>query len=143
MDASVESIDGSSWATLLDEPAAPHKAAAYAQYPRCWPDGAHDPSAYDHMARCSDVDKGAFAFMGFSLRTKDYRYTEWAGWDGKRLAPMWNVSAGVELYDHRLDPPNSSKASFEQFENENALHAADPALVAALSKQLRAFFDAH
>ncbi len=81
--------------------------------------------------------------MGFSIRTRDYRYTEWAGWNGSKPGPLWNVSAGVELYNHSQDPPSSSKASFEQFENENALHAADPKLVAALSKQLRAFFDAH
>jgi hypothetical protein len=46
------------------------------------------------------------------------------------------------LYDHRLDPPPSSKISFEQFENANEA-GAHPGVVEALIAQLRAFFDRH
>ena len=88
-------------ARLLDDPASQHKSAAFSQYPRCWPSNhSHDASAFSNMARCAGVDKHQFAFMGFSIRTDDWRYTEWAAWDGVRLVPMWNASAGVELYDH-------------------------------------------
>ena len=143
VDKTLESIDGESWASLLDDPAAQHKTAAYSQYPRCWPANVtHDASAFVNMARCSGVDKHLFAYMGFSIRTADFRYTEWAAWDGAALAPLWNVSAGVELYDHTADPPESAKDSFERFENLNVA-AAQPATAAKLSKQLRAFFDAH
>ena len=114
-------------AHLLDDPAAQHKTAAYSQYPRCWPANVtHDASAFVNMARCSGVDKHLFAYMGFSIRTADFRYTEWAAWDGAALAPLWNVSAGVELYDHTADPPESAKDSFERFENLNVA-AAQPA----------------
>lgn len=143
VDNTLESIDGESWASLLDDPAGQHKAAAYSQYPRCWPaNHTHDASAFTNMARCSGVDKHLFAFMGFSIRTSDFRYTEWAAWDGAALRPLWNVSAGVELYDHTADPPESAKDSFERFENLNVA-AAQPATAAKLSAQLRAFFDAH
>ena len=52
-------------------------------------------------------------YMGYSIRTSSWRYTEWAAWDGALLKPRWNVSAGVELYDHAADPPESSKESSE------------------------------
>ena len=98
VDKTQESIAGTSWAALLDNPEAEHKEAAFAQYPRCWPANvSHDPSAFPNMARCAGVSKLAFAYMGFSIRTREYRYTEWAAWDGVRLAPLWNRSAGVEV----------------------------------------------
>lgn len=31
------------------------------------------------------------------------RYTEWVGWDGAKLLPAWNISHGIELYDHDGD----------------------------------------
>ena len=39
-----ESVDGTSWAGLLDDPAGRGhaKAAAFSQFPRCWP--ANDPT---------------------------------------------------------------------------------------------------
>ena len=142
---SSESIDGKSWAGLLDDPFGQHKEAAFSQYPRCWPSNhSHDSSAFTNMARCAGVDKHQFAYMGFSIRTEDWRYTEWAAWDGARLVPLWNVSAGLELYDHTADPPQSAKESFEKFENLNvaglSVHAD---VVAQLSKQLHEFFDSH
>ena len=86
----------------------------------------------DGFARCAGVDKRLFAFMGFSIRTADFRYTEWAAWDGAALKPLWNVSAGVELYDHTADPPQSAKDSFERFENLNVA-GAQPATGAIFS----------
>jgi arylsulfatase A-like enzyme len=145
VDRVVESIDGTSWASVLDDPTAQHKSAVFAQYPRCWPSNAtDDPSAFTHMARCAGVDKDSFAYMGYSIRTTSFRYTEWAAWDGTSLRPLWNVSGGVELYDHTDDPPANSRTSFDKFENTNEAGDAPRApLVAQMSKQLRAFFDAH
>jgi iduronate 2-sulfatase len=54
-----------------------------------------DPrAAWDHAA-LSQVRRGpaATAFMGYSVRTRDWRYTEWDG-----------GAQGVELYDERRDP---------------------------------------
>ena len=152
VDPAVESIDGQSWAGLLDDPSGASgqhtKLAAYSQYPRCWPsrNPTHTPADYDRMERClpnTGWDNGNMSFMGLSMRTKDYRYTEWHAWKGGQLLrPDWNDrSQMIELYDHRADPPHSSKVSFEQFENVNVAHApANRALVQQLGQQLRTFF---
>jgi uncharacterized sulfatase len=67
-----EGLHGRSLRSLLDDPAAPGKPAAYTQVVR--------------------GGKGD-SFMGRSVRTERWRYTEWDG--GRR---------GVELYDHDADP---------------------------------------
>lgn len=41
--------------------------------------------------------------MGYSLRTEQYRYTEWPAWQSTE-GPQWDTLAGVELYDHSIDP---------------------------------------
>ena len=78
-------LEGSSFARLLANSAQPWKQAVFSQYLRPGPD----------------------KFMGRSVRTDRWRYTEWT--NGKK------ESAGVELYDHQNDPA------------ENVNVAADPA----------------
>ena len=145
-----ESIDGISWAGLLHDPASKngyHKDAAFSQFPRCWPtiDPTYSPADYGRMQRClpnKGWDNSNMSFMGLSIRTVDYRYTEWHKWDGGVLRPNWDDgSSMIELYDHRDDPPQSSKVSFEQFENVNLAHSPHyNALVKTLGKQLRSCF---
>lgn len=71
-------LDGRSLAPLLNDPQRPWAAEAYTVVAR-----AED--------RTSNVER--VEFLGRSLRTDRWRYTEWD--DGQR---------GVELYDHRGDP---------------------------------------
>jgi uncharacterized sulfatase len=65
-------LQGQSLKKLLDDPGLPGKKAAYTQVGR---------------------GGGKTAFMGRSVRTERWRYTEWDG--GKK---------GVQLYDHDADP---------------------------------------
>ena len=65
-------LAGQSLRPLLDNPKAKWTKPAYTQVTRSDPDG---------------------QFMGRSVRTERWRYTEWDG--GKK---------GVELYDHKKDP---------------------------------------
>jgi hypothetical protein len=82
---------------------------------------------------CEFVDRSEIPWMGYSMRTKDWRFTVWTQWNGTSLRPNWSVNAGVELYDHRGDPGTN----FDATENLNvAKQEAD--VVTALSKQLHA-----
>lgn len=91
-------LEGSSLVPLLDSPNRKWKTAAFSQYPR------------------------SGNVMGYSMRTEQYRYTEW-------LDRAKGQTLAVELYDHMTDPE----------ENENiALRAENAELTRTLSMQLRA-----
>jgi hypothetical protein len=89
------------------------------------------------------VPKYNFSYMGYSIRTTEWRYTEYAQWDGPNLKPIWMAdptapNALVELYDHRADS-GSGANMWNDFENENlASSMAD--VVRALSARVRGFF---
>ena len=72
-------LEGKSLLPVLKDPAATVKKAAYTQHPR--------PAYY----------KGAPEVMGYSMRTADFRYTEWRNWKTGRIIAR-------ELYDHQKDP---------------------------------------
>ncbi len=72
-------LDGADLRGLLDDPHSPVKEAAYTLVAR-----AEDPQA--NHAKIND-------FLGRSLRTDRWRYTEWD-----------NGQRGIELYDHENDP---------------------------------------
>ena len=108
------------------------KPYAFSQYPRC------GGSAKLNQGDCLQVPALNFSAMGYSLRTAEWRYTEWKKWDGATLTPLWGASLGVELYDHRGD----DGMDFEAWENVNL--AAVPEwskiaanLSAALAKQFQ------
>jgi iduronate 2-sulfatase len=92
-------LEGTSFAPLLRDPQQPWKTAAFSQYLRPGPEKA----------------------MGRSIRTEDWRYTEWTN--------AKNEPVGVEFYDHRSDSAeNTNLASVPQFREQ----------VTHLSQQLRA-----
>lgn len=69
-----ESLEGTSFTPVLENPARPWKRAAFTEYLR----------------------RGKEGYKGRSLRTDRWRYTEWKNPKG--------VEAGRELYDHENDP---------------------------------------
>lgn len=73
-----EDREGVSLLPLLDDPNQPWKKAAFSQFPRPW------------------TYRGQPEVMGYTLRTEDYRYTEWLHFDTRQTLAR-------ELYDHRQD----------------------------------------
>ena len=138
-----EQIDGTSLGPILRGPDnVTVREAALSQFPRCPTLGDDfgpwetDTSKFWEHNWCETVDRSMIPWMGYSIRTKRWRYTEWAAWNGKELRADWSKPlAGRELYDHQGD----DGSDFNAFENHNLANASEYAsTVAALSKQLRA-----
>ena len=73
------------------------------------------------------------SLLQYSVRTPDWRYTEWAWWDGKRLVGDFSREApGIELYSHRGD----TESDFDLFENENLAYKPEHASVIKAMHQL-------
>jgi len=107
----VPGLDGASLVPLLNDPIASVKPAAFTQHPR--------PAYPDR------TPKGQPEVMGYSVRTANWRYTEWRNWDSG------SVEAS-EFYDHRGDKPELNnvvaappdQAAFE--EAKRMLHGQFP-----------------
>jgi iduronate 2-sulfatase len=99
-------LDGKSLVPVLKEPTASVKEFAMTQHPR--------PAYFDRTP--SKTPEA----MGYSIRTKTHRYTEWRAWsDGKLL--------GAELYHHGTDAAELNNVVAEASEAE-ALMVARKAL---------------
>jgi len=149
-----ESIEGYSYASLFAAGADPASTvwtskynASFTQYPRCGCaplPGSTTPNVLK-TKRCASVKKEEFAYMGYSMRTTRWRYTEWAVWNGTSLRPEWSAQIDqadslVELYDHHGDVGNNGPPMWDDFENVNVAQQ-NLDLIASLSAQLRAFYD--
>lgn len=82
---------------------------ALSQYPR--------PGIYPSLHPNSDKPLlHEVRYMGYSLRTSQYRYTEWPMW--RPWGPHWGKLVGTELYDHSIDPEEEiNLANRSQFQN--------------------------
>ena len=103
--------EGVSMIPLIEDPNREWKSAAFSQYPR--------------MLVSGNV------VMGYTLRTKEYRYTEWVVYDTVKYEPIWDEARnrGFELYDHNVDP----------FENVNRIN--DPKYVDVKEKLSKMLHD--
>lgn len=72
---------------------------AISQYPR--------PSVYPTVHSDRPTLK-QIQIMGYSIRTKRYRYTEWIKFNNKLFTSDWNTIYGIELYDHLKDRDESN-----------------------------------
>ena len=120
-------IEGFDASPLLDDPCRPWKVASFSQYGRC----DHDP-ATGYYKRCSGEAREMIQVMGYSVRTEDFRYTEWFTYNGGTLKPEYNDTVAVELYDHRGDPGND----FDFYDQVNLAHNTSFASVAKLHAQI-------
>eukprot|EP01084_Bolivina_argentea_P255056 428903_1 len=67
-----------------------------------------DPSYYENYYAYSQYPRGGtapdFSVMGISMRTSQWRYTEWIGWNAgtnnSKPFPIWDTIYGIELYNH-------------------------------------------
>jgi arylsulfatase A-like enzyme len=130
-----EKLDGTSLLPVLkqlgsDSIARATKPYALSQYHRC-PPNVVDPSQFWKKNDCDMVDRSQFPFVGYTIRTHDWRYTEWVHWDAAKLEPDWSKYIASELYSHDGD----DGFDFNAFENycENDQH---PQVVADLSNLL-------
>ena len=133
-------IDGTSLVPVLCAPErAAGKAQALSLFPRCKHPkmpiygGRSTPGGADNS--CLDVEAAQFTWMGYSMRTARWRYTEWVAWNGTRLAPVWSQRLGTELYDH--SEGTGAWTDPDRFENVNLAATAEPKLLAELSARLR------
>ena len=74
-------------------------------------------------------DEGPTAnYMGYTVRSAEWRWMEWFAWDDDRGEPDWSEGAvATELYDHRSDKGDD----FDAFENVNMVNDTDPSAVTA------------
>ena len=42
--------------------------------------------------------------MGYSVRSRTYRYTEWVRFNRRSFKPVWSSVEAAELHDHSVDP---------------------------------------
>ena len=94
--------------------------AAFTQAPRCGNHSAGRPweeFTSEKQWTCLGIGRGMFSYMGYTVRTKGWRYTEWRRWNATTLEGDWSSTGlvGCELYDHRSHIPYGD---FELFESE-------------------------
>lgn len=132
-------LDGVSVAPLLTNPSLQIKKAAYSEFVKCYsccniPDSEpcsqtgsrcppKDPTDLHEMANCFHVDRKQIDFIGYSVRTPEWRYTEWLHFNGTKLHGDFSRMVANELYDHRGD--DGGKHDWDAFENENVVSDPD------------------
>lgn len=125
-------LEGTSFKPILANPTREWKNATFSQHARLWKG---DPAILPN--HCSGCPRDTFTHMGYTIRSKDWRYTEWLLWDGEALQPKWDQNIGIELYDHRKDQCQVS--DFNSFENVNVANETQFAdVVTKLAAALRA-----
>eukprot|EP01065_Artemidia_motanka_P032739 TRINITY_DN39723_c0_g1_i1.p1 TRINITY_DN39723_c0_g1~~TRINITY_DN39723_c0_g1_i1.p1 ORF type:complete len:725 (+),score=213.33 TRINITY_DN39723_c0_g1_i1:61-2175(+) len=120
-------VDGDDVSAVLTAPGTPLKQQAFAQYSRCpgdreWP--RRQPGHPDwFLNNCEKVPAKNITYMGYTVRTADWRFTEWYAWNGDACTAEFGKVHGTELYSHVGQRPHP--LMFDDWENENV--AADPA----------------
>jgi iduronate 2-sulfatase len=121
-------LEGLSLRPLLEDPSLrtlPAHDFALSTYARCPQAGEAVPTPHGGRTvwntECiHDTEWSAFKYMGYTMRTDEYRYTEFVRWNGSTLSPNWGEVESRELYDHRLDVPGTAEwEAKDDFEDKN------------------------
>lgn len=119
------------------------KGVAFSQHPRC--NDYTEPRPWRKITiqtqwACMGTTKNQFKYMGYSVRTIAWRYTEWRVWNVSLSRADWSPAGllGAELYDHSFTTGfgpsmfndneihnlyNSNKESKAVYDLSNLLHA--------------------
>ncbi len=97
-------LDGKSLVSIMKNPKATVKEFAVSQYPRS------NATAENEKDEENNADA-----MGYSIRTKQYRYTIWMS-NGFRSSQTFNkdLIIGTELYDYKNDPNETVNVTNEK-----------------------------
>lgn len=75
----------------------------------------HGP--YDTCFMCLPAGPNAPRWMGYSVRSRNWRWTEWFAYDKGLGVPKWDHVVSSELYDHSNDTGGAN--AFDDFEYKN------------------------
>jgi len=136
-----QGLEGTSMAPLFKDPTSSIKDYAFSQYPRCpCPKGICDNNTPQWANPCTENKASNFTYMGYTVRSDRWRFTEWRKWIGDTLKADWTESGlvGMELYDHKGDPGNN----YDMWENVNVAKVdLYQDVVSQLKKVLKSQFD--
>jgi hypothetical protein len=118
---------------------------ALTQHPRCFMNGTFSQGNRTNpwSDPCGQRPSNSFTLMGYSLRTSQWRYTEWRNWNNITLSVDWSKAGlqGMELYSHGGEPSKMLRFDYhleEAFENRNVAYQNDKKeFVRELSKSLQ------
>eukprot|EP01060_Flectonema_neradi_P013715 TRINITY_DN2044_c3_g1_i1.p1 TRINITY_DN2044_c3_g1~~TRINITY_DN2044_c3_g1_i1.p1 ORF type:complete len:515 (+),score=109.60 TRINITY_DN2044_c3_g1_i1:42-1586(+) len=106
-----DSVQGKSVAAALDDPSTTvfEEKAAFSQIGRCQCQMQDLSNTVQcGLNACCRVAQNStdYNFMGYTMRTKDYRYTTWVSWNhtaSDLYGPSWEYPNGHELYNLTTD----------------------------------------
>jgi iduronate 2-sulfatase len=133
-------VEGKDFSAVFDSPQQQLFTEAYSQYSRC-PGERNFPQVSPlpdwALNNCEDVPVVNITYMGYSVRTLEYRLTQWYSWDKINCVAEWDPAPyAVELYNHT---GHEDPGDFDGWENEN-IAAQAPDVVRALEAKLLARF---
>mmetsp|Transcript_5125 Transcript_5125/g.15625 ORF Transcript_5125/g.15625 Transcript_5125/m.15625 type:complete len:636 (-) Transcript_5125:95-2002(-) len=105
-------IQGSSLVPVLRDPTATVRATASSQFAHCCFQGTHTINASSVCEMCGSVPSANISYMGYTVRTADWRWVSFHLWDGASLRPQCDELA-TELYPHTGDTGASFDSGFE------------------------------
>ena len=137
-----DGVQGSSVANVVRNGGQGGKKAAFSQMARCFggKGGVGDNyTSWSQPDACTLAMPDKIEFMGYSVRTADWRYTEWVEWNGNELRPNWAKLNATELYTH-TPVAGHDVNDFDHWENVNL---AGNSAYAGVMEELSAFMRAH